>query len=80
MEFRQEAGNRRQCESVFVDIARFPKQIIDEIAGADVVRELAEEFIAEGIEAHVLHDAAAVGIRVGFAELGVRGTGKTRQQ
>lgn len=41
----------------------------DEISGANVVSEIAEEWITEGIIAKVLNGAAAVGVGVGFVDL-----------
>ena len=42
----------------------------DEVSGADVVQQVGEERLAEGIVAEVLDDASAVGVGAGFAELG----------
>jgi hypothetical protein len=42
----------------------------DEVSGADVVGEVGEEGVAEGVIAEVLYGAAAVGVGVGFLELG----------
>jgi hypothetical protein len=41
----------------------------DEVAGTDVVGELGEEGVAEGVVAEVLYGAAAVGVGVSFEEL-----------
>ncbi len=41
----------------------------DEVAGADVVGEVGEEGVAEGIVAEVLNGAAAVGVGVGLLKL-----------
>jgi len=41
----------------------------DEVAGADVVGEVGEEPVAEGIVAEVLNGAATVGVGVGFLKL-----------
>jgi hypothetical protein len=43
----------------------------DEVAGADIVGEIGEELVAEGVVAEVLNGAAAIGIAVGFLELGL---------
>jgi hypothetical protein len=42
----------------------------DEVSGADVVGEVGEEAVAEGVVAEVLDGAAAVGVGVSFLELG----------
>jgi hypothetical protein len=42
----------------------------NEVAGADVVGEVGEELVAEGIVAEVLNGAAAVGVAVSLLELG----------
>ena len=42
----------------------------DEVASADVVQQIGEERLAEGIVAEVLDDASAVGVGAGLAELG----------
>ena len=42
----------------------------DEVSGADVVGEIGEEGVAEGVITEVLNGAAAVGVGVGFLELG----------
>ena len=42
----------------------------NEVAGADVVSEVGEEFVAEGIVAKVLNGAAAVCVTVSLLELG----------
>ena len=44
----------------------------NEVAGADVMGEVGEELVAEGIVAEVLDGAAAVSIGVGLLELGLR--------
>jgi hypothetical protein len=41
----------------------------DEVAGADVVGEIGEEGVAEGVVAEVLNGAAAVGVGVSLQEL-----------
>ncbi len=42
----------------------------DEVAGADVVGEVGEEDVAEGVVAEVLDGTAAVGVGVGLLKLG----------
>jgi len=42
----------------------------DEVSRADVVSEVGEEFVAEGVVAEVLDGAAAVGVGVSLPELG----------
>ena len=48
----------------------------NEVSGADVVSEVGEERVAEGIVAKVLDGGAAVGVGVGFVELGVGEVGE----
>jgi hypothetical protein len=57
-------------EGEFVGGVRVAKQADDEVSGADVVGEVGEEFVAEGIVAEVLDGAAAVGVGVSLLELG----------
>ena len=73
-------GQRAQGEGVLVKIARLPHQRHHEIAAADVVHQVAEQPAPERVVAHVLHDAAAVGVSVGFGQLVRSGGGIERQQ
>ena len=67
-------------EGVLVHVAGVAEKGLDEVAGADVVQQVAEEVAAERVVAEVLDDAAAVGVRPGLEELFRRGAGKPRQQ
>ena len=42
----------------------------DEVTGTDVVSEIGEELVTEGVVAKVLNGAAAIGVGVGLLELG----------
>ena len=55
---------RAQSERIFVEVLRFADQRRDEIAAADVMREIAEKAAAERIISHVLNDAASVSVGV----------------
>jgi hypothetical protein len=52
----------------------------DEVPGADVVGEIGEEGVAEGVVAEVLDGAAAVGVGVGLLELGLGESGEVLEQ
>src|SRR5579872_7330777 len=65
---------------VLVDVLRLVKQRLDEIAAANIVREVREEMVAERIIAHVLDDAAAIGVGVRFTQIVGRCSGETREQ
>src|ERR1019366_6542426 len=73
-------GERSQSESVLVEILRIAEHRQNEVTGADIVCEIAEDMITEGIVANVLDDAAAVGIGMGFYQVLRRGIGESRQQ
>ena len=57
-------------EGEFVGRLSISQKSEDEVAGADVVGEVGEEGVAEGIVAEVLNGAAAVGVGVSLLELG----------
>jgi len=63
-------------EGELVGGAGVAEERVDEVSGADVVGELGEERVAEGVVADVLDDGAAVGVGVSFAELGGGDVGK----
>ena len=60
---------RAEREGVLVDVLRIAYQRFDEIAGADVVQQVAEEMAAERVVAKVLDDAAAVRVGARFEQL-----------
>ncbi len=62
-------------EGVFVDVVGLSQHGRDEIAAADVMHQIREEMVAEGVVADVLDEAAAVGVGVGGANLIVRRVG-----
>ena len=62
---RQRAGG----ESVFVEIFGVSQQRQDEIAAADVVREVAEKRAAVRVVPHVLNDGSAIGVGLGPAQI-----------
>jgi hypothetical protein len=57
-------------EGEFVGGVGVAEEADDEVSGPDVVGEVGEEGVAEGVVAEVLNGAAAVGVGVGFLELG----------
>ncbi len=57
-------------EGELVGGVRVAKEADDEVSGADVVGEVGEEFVAEGVVAEVLDGAAAVRVGVSLLELG----------
>src|ERR1035441_2181281 len=70
-------GERSQSESVLIEVLRIAEHRQNEVAGADVMCQIAEDMITEGIVANVLDDAAAVGIGMGFYQVLRRGIGKS---
>ena len=67
---------RADGEREFVDVPGVAQQRLDEVAGADVVQEVAEESAAERVVPEILDDRTAVGERTRAQErVGVR-TGK----
>ena len=64
-------GERAYGEGKLVKRLGVVEQREDKVAGADVVGEVGEEGVAEGIVAEVLNGAAAVGVGVSFQELRV---------
>ena len=71
---------RTDRERVLVNGVRVVEHPDNEISGPDVVCEVAEEGLAEGIVAHVLDDASAVSVGVGYDELVFCGTGELGQE
>jgi len=72
-------GEGAEGEGVFIEVAigfGVAEVRLNEIAAADVMREVAEKMAAVGVVAHVLNDGAAVGEGVGFAEIVGRGIWK----
>jgi hypothetical protein len=57
-----------RSKRVLIDIPRISNQRLDEIAGAYIVPEVAEEMAAEGI-AKILNDTATVGVGAGLRKL-----------
>jgi len=41
-------GQRAQCKCVFIDVLRFPDERENEIAAADIMREIAEQLSLNG--------------------------------
>jgi len=56
-------------EGELVGGVRVVEEADDEVSGADIVGEIGEEFVAEGVIAEVLDCAAAVGVGVCLLEL-----------
>jgi hypothetical protein len=63
-------GKGADGEGELVGVAGVAEEGDDEVAGANVVGEVREVLVAEGVVADVLDDAAAVGVGAGFFELG----------
>ncbi len=59
---------RAQCEGVLIDVLRFVYQRRDEITGSDIVCQIAEKLVGERIITHVLNDAPAISVGVGFLQ------------
>ena len=62
---------RADGEGEVVDVLGVAEEVANKVAGADVVGEIGEESVREGIVAEVLDGAAAVGIGSGLLELGL---------
>ena len=71
---------RAQREGQFVDGLRVADERLDEVAGAGIVEQVAEEFVAERVVAKVLNHRAAVGERAGALEFGRRGARKASEE
>jgi len=67
-------------ECVLVDRAGISKEAGNEVGGAGVMRQVAEQLFAKGIVAHVLDGGTAIGVGVGLVPLPFGRTGKTRQE
>jgi hypothetical protein len=76
-------GESAEGEGVLIDVAgffRLGEHVGDEVSAADVVGEVAEEFVAEGVVSDVLDEAAAVGVGMGGADLVFGGVGKSGEE
>ena len=73
---RQPAKGEREL----VYVLRVVDQLHDKVAAADVMEQVAEKFVAGWIVAHILNQAAAVGIGVGAAQVIFCGIGITLQK
>ena len=71
---------RADGEGEFIGSLRVVEKRENEVAGADVVGEVGEELVAEGIVAEVLNGAAAVGVTVGLLKLDFGEGGETLEQ
>ena len=65
----REVRQRAQRERILVEILRLANHVDDEVAAADVMRQIAVELAAERIVAQVLNDAAAVGVGVRLRQI-----------
>jgi hypothetical protein len=63
-------GEGADGEGEFVGCLRVVEEREDEVAGTDVVGEVREEGVAEGVVAEVLNSTATVGVGVGLLKLG----------
>ena len=75
----------RECadgEGELICIPGVAEKVDDKISGADIVGEVREELIAEGVVADVLNDASAVGIGTGVFDFrgGERGVAREKQR
>src|SRR5690242_13908994 len=66
-----------QSESVFVQILRLQDEVDHEVAGPHIVQKIGEKFRAERVIAHVLNDAASVGVGVRLLQLLRRTVGES---
>ncbi len=55
-------GERPNGKGKLVGVLGIAEEVDDEVAGADVVRQVGEEGVAEGIVANVLNDGACIGV------------------
>ena len=69
-----------QCEGVFIEISGVAQQRCDEIAAADVVRQIREEVRAKRVVTHVLDNAPAVGVSMRLLQILCRCSSKALQQ
>ena len=67
-------------EGILVDVAGVVNQRHHEVAGPDVVQEVAEELAAERVVAEILDDASAVRVRPGLGQFLDGRRGKPREQ
>ncbi len=57
---RRIVGQSAQSERIFVQILRVADESLNKITAPDIVRQIAEEPVAEGVIPEVLNDASAV--------------------
>ena len=62
-------GKSTDGEGKLIGVSRITEEIDDEISRTDVVRQIGERCVAEGIVADVLNDAAAIGVCAGVLKL-----------
>jgi hypothetical protein len=67
-------------EGEIVSVLGIAQEAEDEVAGADIVGEVGEEWVAKGIIAEVLDGAAAIGVGMGHPELLFREVRKAPEQ
>ena len=73
----------RECadgEGELICIPGVAEKVDDKISGADVVSEIGKEWIAEGVIADVLNDAAAVGVGASMLDLSGSERGVAREK
>ena len=71
---------RAEREGVLVDVVRLAQHRLDEIAGAHVVQQVAEEVAAERVVAEVLNHRAAVGVAARHRQFLAGGAWKAARQ
>ena len=72
----REVRQRAQRERILVEILRLANQVDDEVAAADVMRQIAIKLAAERIISQVLDDAAAVSVGVRRRQFSAVAAGK----
>src|SRR5206468_9666394 len=63
-------------KSKFVDVLRIAQECLNEVAAANVMREVAKEGLSVRIVAHVLNDRASIGIGLRTAQIFLACLGK----
>jgi len=67
-------------EGEFIGGLRVAQKVEDEVSAADVVSEVGEERVAEGVVAEVLNGAAAIGVGMSLFDLGLGQGGEALEQ
>ncbi len=70
-------GECAEGEGEFVDVLCLVEHVADEVSAADVVCEVGEELVAEGVVADVLNETATVSVSVGLDDVVIGRVGVT---